>query len=200
MAFACRPSLIVLDEPTTGLDVSTQRHVLDTVRSPCRSHGVAAVYVSHDLPVVSGLVTQVAVMYAGRIVELGPTTALFSEPLHPYARGLIAAIPSSERAGLADRGAGCSFAARCGYVTADCRTRAPRPVSIAGREVRCLRVDEIQGEAAPHRPIPAARADGQAGPQALSVQILEQPADPYTRQLMEDVPKLAVSAAGAGGE
>src|SRR4029077_13606529 len=67
MAFACRPSLIVLDEPTTGLDVSTQRHILDTMRSLCRGYGVAAVYVSHDLAVVSELVAEVAVMYAGRI-------------------------------------------------------------------------------------------------------------------------------------
>src|SRR5262252_3689560 len=73
MAFACRPSLIVLDEPTTGLDVSTQRHVLDTIRSLCRAYGVAAVYVSHDLAVVGGLVSEVAVMYSGRIVEIGPT-------------------------------------------------------------------------------------------------------------------------------
>ena len=73
MAFACRPSLIVLDEPTTGLDVTTQRHVLDTVRSLCRTYGVAAVYVSHDLAVVSGLVSEVAVMYARRIIGSGPT-------------------------------------------------------------------------------------------------------------------------------
>ena len=73
MAFACRPSLIVLDEPTTGLDVSTQRHVLDTIRSLCQAYGVAAVYVSHDLAVVGGLVSEVAVMYSGRIIEIGPT-------------------------------------------------------------------------------------------------------------------------------
>src|SRR6266496_2096098 len=73
MAFACRPSLIVLDEPTTGLDVSTQRHVLDTVRSLCSSYGVAAVYVSHDLAVVGGLAAHVAVMYAGQIIEAGRT-------------------------------------------------------------------------------------------------------------------------------
>ena len=84
MAFACRPSLIVLDEPTTGLDVSTQRHVLATVRSMCRSYGVAAVYVSHDLAVVGGLVSQVAVMYAGRVVEIGPTEQVFRSPVHPY--------------------------------------------------------------------------------------------------------------------
>ena len=86
MAFACRPSLIVLDEPTTGLDVSTQRHVLETVRSMCRSYGVAAVYVSHDLAVVGGLVSQVAVMYAGRVVEIGPTEQVFRLPVHPYTR------------------------------------------------------------------------------------------------------------------
>ena len=98
MAFCCRPSLIVLDEPTTGLDVTTQRHVLDTVRSLCRSYGVAAVYVSHDLAVVGGLVAEVAVMYAGRIVEIGPTAKVFGEPLHPYTRGLLAAVPSPGRA------------------------------------------------------------------------------------------------------
>ncbi len=76
MAFACRPSLIVLDEPTTGLDVTTQRHVLDTIRSLCRSYGVAAVYVSHDLAVVGQLAQQVAVMYAGRVIEVGQVRAL----------------------------------------------------------------------------------------------------------------------------
>ena len=98
MAFCCRPSLIVLDEPTTGLDVSTQRHVLETVRSLCSSYGVAAVYVSHDLAVVGGLVSEVAVMYAGRIIEIGPTAKVFGEPLHPYTRGLLAAVPSPLRA------------------------------------------------------------------------------------------------------
>src|SRR5262249_27227491 len=92
MAFACRPSLIVLDEPTTGLDVSTQRHILDTVRSLCAAYGVAAVYVSHDLAVVSELVTQLAVMYAGRIVEIGPAPLLFPQPMHPYTRGLLASV------------------------------------------------------------------------------------------------------------
>ena len=123
MAFCCRPSLIVLDEPTTGLDVSTQRHVLETVRSLCRSYGVAAVYVSHDLAVVGGLVSEVAVMYAGRIIEIGPTAKVFGEPLHPYTRGLLAAVPSPLRAEVLTgiegqpprpgrRGPGCSFATR----------------------------------------------------------------------------------------
>jgi len=155
MAFACRPSLIVLDEPTTGLDVSTQRRVLDTVRSLCDSYGVAAVYVSHDLAVVSGLVSGVAVMYAGRIVEIGSTARLFGEPVHPYTRGLIGAVPSPDRAEVLTsidgqqprpgrRGAGCSFAARCSYAIGDCTTKAPEPVTVAGRSVRCLRAYDIQ--------------------------------------------------------
>jgi peptide/nickel transport system ATP-binding protein len=165
MAFACRPSLIVLDEPTTGLDVSTQRHVLDTVRSLCRSYGVAAVYVSHDLAVVSGLVSDVAVMYAGRIVEIGPAARLFRRPVHPYTRGLIEAVPSPERAQVLTgidgqqprpgrRGAGCSFAPRCGYAVSECIAEAPEPVVIDGRTVRCLRAFQIQAT----RPAPAAAA------------------------------------------
>ena len=79
MAFACRPRLIVLDEPTTGLDVTTQAHVLGTVRELAAAHHVAALYVSHDLAVVGTLATRTAVMYAGRIVELGPTAELFAQ-------------------------------------------------------------------------------------------------------------------------
>jgi peptide/nickel transport system ATP-binding protein len=159
MAFACRPSLIVLDEPTTGLDVSTQRHVLDTVRSLCGSYGVAAVYVSHDLAVVGGLVAHVAVMYAGQIIEIGPTARLFAEPVHPYTRGLLAAVPSPERAELLTgiegqqprpgrRGTGCSFAPRCDFATDNCRVQTPWPVSVDGRIVRCLRTAEVVGSAA----------------------------------------------------
>jgi peptide/nickel transport system ATP-binding protein len=155
IAFACRPSLIVLDEPTTGLDVSTQRHVLDTVRGLCRSYGVAAVYVSHDLAVVSGLVSSVAVMYAGRVVEIGSTERLFAQPLHPYTRGLIGAVPSPERAGTlvgiegqqprpGRRGGGCSFTARCGYAISDCANQPPEPLTVADRSVRCLRAWDMQ--------------------------------------------------------
>ena len=173
MAFACRPSLIVLDEPTTGLDVSTQRHVLETVRSLCGTHGVAAVYVSHDLAVVSGLADDVAVMYAGRLIELGPTARLFWEPLHPYTRGLIGAVPSPDRAEMLTgiegqqprpgrRGPGCSFADRCGLVIDACRVRAPEPVEIDGRSVRCLRAAETSARRIP-RPVthagPAVCAD-----------------------------------------
>jgi peptide/nickel transport system ATP-binding protein len=155
MAFACRPSLIVLDEPTTGLDVSTQRHVLDTIRSLCRAYGVAAVYVSHDLAVVSGLVSDVAVMYSGRIIEVGATARVFGDPLHPYTRGLLSAVPSPVQAttltGIEGqpprpgrRPVGCSFAPRCGFAISECRSRPPEPVLIDARAVRCLRVAQVR--------------------------------------------------------
>jgi peptide/nickel transport system ATP-binding protein len=179
MAFACRPSLIVLDEPTTGLDVSTQRHVLETVRGLCRSYGVAAVYVSHDLAVVSGLVSEVAVMYAGRVVEIGSTARLFGEPVHPYTRGLLGAVPSHERAELLTgidgqqprpgrRGAGCSFAARCGHAIDACTTQAPELVSVAGRSVRCLRTRDIPATRPERLPV-AGGPPARAGTPVLSV-------------------------------
>ena len=93
MAFANRPRLIVLDEPTTGLDVTTQSTVLATVRELAAAHGVAALYVTHDLAVVAAVATRVAVMYAGRIVELGPADQLFESSGHPYTRRLVGAIP-----------------------------------------------------------------------------------------------------------
>src|SRR5215472_17319318 len=178
MAFCCRPSLIVLDEPTTGLDVSTQRHVLDTVRSLCRSYGVAAVYVSHDLAVVSGLVSQVAVMYAGRIVEIGPTDKVFADPVHPYTRRLQAAVPSPHRAEILTgiegqpprpgrRGAGCSFAPRCDFAIDQCLPAPPEPVAIDGRLVRCVRAAEVRAPQARQALLRVQAAAGQADALAL---------------------------------
>jgi peptide/nickel transport system ATP-binding protein len=178
MAFACRPALIVLDEPTTGLDVSTQRHVLETMRSLCAGYGVAAVYVSHDLAVVSELVAEVAVMYAGRIVEDGPAPLLFHRPLHPYTRGLLASVPSPGEAGRltgipgqqpapGHRGPGCTFAPRCGLALAGCRDREPEQIVLAGRVVRCWRAAETA--AAQPRPRPPAVAAAPPGTAVLSL-------------------------------
>ncbi|MFV0308332.1 MAG: ABC transporter ATP-binding protein, partial [Desertimonas sp.] len=136
LAFACRPSVIVLDEPTTGLDVSTQLHVLDTVRRLAAEHSVAAVYVTHDLAVVANLADRVAVMYAGRVVEEGPTERLFANPAHPYTRALTAAAPDmdAERTiiGLGGRAPapgrrpqGCAFATRCDLADQRCRNEFP---------------------------------------------------------------------------
>ena len=132
MAFACRPELIVLDEPTTGLDVATQRHVLDTVRGLCSSYGVAAVYVTHDLAVIAEIADRVAVMYAGRLIELGTDQApSSSRPAHPYTDGLLKAIPSPEVCHVlvgmegqppvpGRRPAGCFFEPRCPHAIAAC--------------------------------------------------------------------------------
>jgi peptide/nickel transport system ATP-binding protein len=180
MAFACRPSLIVLDEPTTGLDVSTQRHVLETIRSLCQSYGVAAVYVSHDLAVVGGLVSEVAVMYSGRIIEIGPTARVFGDPLHPYTRGLLSAVPSplvaTRLTGIdgqpprpGHRPAGCSFAPRCGFATDHCRSENPAPVFIDSRAVRCLRVATVRAAAASVSAAPRQRVSSAGEEPVLSV-------------------------------
>ena len=178
MAFACRPSLIVLDEPTTGLDVSTQRHILETVRGLCQGYGVAAVYVSHDLAVVSELAAEVAVMYAGRIVETGPAAMLFGRPLHPYTQGLLASVPVPEGGrpltGIpgqqpppGHRGPGCSFAPRCRLAAGPCLDAVPEPAPVAGRTVACLRAAEAG--AARTEPRQPAAAGGPPGPAVLSV-------------------------------
>ena len=157
MAFACRPSVIVLDEPTTGLDVSTQAHVLDTVRNLASAHGVAALYVTHDLAVVSTLADRIAVMYAGRVIEQGDTRSLFAGSAHPYTRHLIAAIPHLEgRKALVGlpggapspgrRPLGCFFALRCELVLDACREEFPPAVTVAaGHSSRCLRAVEVHG-------------------------------------------------------
>ncbi|MDP9463808.1 MAG: ABC transporter ATP-binding protein [Actinomycetota bacterium] len=155
MAFACRPSVIVLDEPTTGLDVSTQAHVLTTIRELCHAHKVAALYVTHDLAVVANLADHVAVMYAGRIIEQGPAQELFLNPSHPYTRHLIAAAPDmsteNEMVGLRGRApapgrrpVGCSFAMRCELAIDECRAEFPAEREVGpGRLARCIRPFEV---------------------------------------------------------
>ncbi len=158
MAFACRPRVIVLDEPTTGLDVTTQAHVLKTVRSLCDMHGVAALYVSHDLAVVATLANRVAVMYAGRMIEVGPERVLFQTSAHPYTRRLIEAIPemSGEHAlegipGTAprpgNRPRGCFFQPRCTLADERCATEFPPVTRVSDvHEVRCFRSAEVLAE------------------------------------------------------
>ncbi|HEU4973852.1 MAG TPA: ABC transporter ATP-binding protein [Baekduia sp.] len=149
MAFVCRPKVIVCDEPTTGLDVTTQARVLDTIRSLCRAHSVAAVYVSHDLAVVSQLADRVAVLYAGRVVEIAPRAELFAEPRHPYTQRLLLAAPdlAGERAGIGipghapmpgSRPSGCAFAPRCPLATDVCRKTFPPAANVGtDHQVRC---------------------------------------------------------------
>jgi peptide/nickel transport system ATP-binding protein len=165
MALAGNPRLLVLDEPTTGLDVVTQAGVLDLLTGIRRELGVAMVLVSHDLGVVSAACDRVAVMYAGRLVERGDTRRTYGRPTHPYTRGLVASVPSLAEPGLpaAMPGTppqpgsdlpGCSFAARCALAEDRCTTGGapelrllpPRPEAPSGNEHHsaCLRAEEVR--------------------------------------------------------
>ncbi|WP_031465002.1 dipeptide ABC transporter ATP-binding protein [Sciscionella sediminilitoris] len=154
MAVAARPRLIVLDEPTTGLDVSTQRRVLELVRELCHGSALAGVYISHDLAVVGNLADRVTVLYAGQIMETGAVGAVIGAPAHPYSRALLGSVPSTrERRELVpipgrapqpgEASAGCRFAPRCAHAIDECRTREPALTpAAAGHAARCLRVGE----------------------------------------------------------
>ena len=153
MAVACGPRLLIADEPTTALDVTTQAQVLDLLDELRRRLSMAVLLITHDLGVVAQWADRVCVMYAGRIVEQSAIRPFFAQPLHPYSRGLLGArvdvdadehytsgrlseIPGS--VGSAAGEAGCAFAPRCGLVEAACRT-APPPLSTLadGHRVAC---------------------------------------------------------------
>ena len=150
IALVCEPPLVVLDEPTTGLDVVTQARVLDEIARLRRERGLAMVYVSHDLAVVAQVADRIAVMYAGRIVEEGPASAILEAPRHPYTRGLVGSIPDHLRprrlvsmpgvaVGVGERPAGCAFAPRCPQKVERCDSELPELEEIgAGRRVRCF--------------------------------------------------------------
>jgi peptide/nickel transport system ATP-binding protein len=193
-AFLLRPKVIVLDEPTTGLDVTTQQRVLATVRELCAAHGVAALYVTHDLSVVANLGHRVLVAYAGRIVEVGARQAVFERPMHPYTRRLLATIPDiAERRRLEPipgrapapnaRPAGCAFAPRCEYALDACRREAPPQLEVGlDHIVRCARVHELP----PPVPVPlGAVREPLAGEAILAVDHLD--AAYGGRQVLHDV-------------
>lgn len=158
LALACEPDLLVLDEPTTGLDVQTQARVSQLLRRLVDDSGVAALYVSHDIALLSTLAERICVMYAGQVVEEARTSQLLRDPRHPYTRALLAAVPSLHTARqlegipggpparvVAD---GCAFAPRCGYVSTRCTDGVP-PLVIedGGHSVRCVRRAAVQREA-----------------------------------------------------
>jgi peptide/nickel transport system ATP-binding protein len=182
MAFACRPRLIVLDEPTTGLDVTTQAHVLGTVRELAEAHQVAALYVSHDLAVVSTLAQRVAVLYAGRLVEVGDSAELFANAAHPYTRRLVGAIPrlagSRELVGIPGRAPspgsrppGCAFAPRCRFAESACTAALPDLRALdAGHKVRCIRAETVLANPMPF----AGEAEAVVPPQGEGILQIEE--------------------------
>ena len=149
MALAGRPRVLLLDEPTTGLDATTQAHILELLKDLCRQHGVTMVFVSHDLGAVARISDRVAVLYAGELMELGTTSEILKNPSHPYTRGLLSSIPKIDGARIpqalpgyppklsATRNA-CAFAPRCAHRQEICFSASP-PLnrSASGAMVRC---------------------------------------------------------------
>lgn len=175
LAMANSPSVIVADEPTTALDVTVQAQILDVLRTVQVETGAGILLITHDLGVVAGFADEVAVMYAGRIVEHAAADELFRAPVMPYTIGLLGAVPrpdadadqplvpmGGEPPSLVGLPVGCSFADRCPAALDRCWTEDPEPLEIAGHGlVTCLRAEEIADgrlEAASLFPAPAARA------------------------------------------
>jgi peptide/nickel transport system ATP-binding protein len=163
VAIVCSPPVVVMDEPTTGLDVVTQARILAEIDRLRRESRLAIVYVSHDILVVGSIADRIAVMYAGRVIEEGPTATLLAHPRHPYTRGLIASVPDHTAprrlqgipgiaVGVGERPPGCCFAPRCMQRVARCETEMPEldEVGVAHR-VRCFEWARTP-ELVPHPP------------------------------------------------
>ena len=150
MAIACNPRLLIADEPTTALDVTIQKQILDLLVSLQKDRGMALILITHDMGVVAETASRVQVMYAGQVVESRPAAELFKSPRHPYTAALLDALP--ERAegrkrlptipgmvpGIADRPLGCLFNPRCRFADENCRAAPPAVASDATGTVRCI--------------------------------------------------------------
>ena len=158
MAIACRPGVLLADEPTTALDVTVQAQVLLQLAELRRSHGMSVLFITHNLGVVAQIADRVAVMYAGEVVELGSAEALLTAPLHPYTVALLHAVPRADRDSdaldpipgsvppLTDMPPGCAFAPRCAHVQPGCTAERPSlRVAAPGHQVRCVLVEGTTG-------------------------------------------------------
>jgi len=152
IALACRPDVLIADEPTTALDVTVQAQIFDLIADLRERTGTAMMLITHDMGVIAEMTDHMAVMYAGRIVETGTVADVLEHPLHPYTRGLIGCAPGRRTAvpgepleeipgtvpSLLQRGAGCLFAERCGQAMPRCREALPPIQDLAdGRSVQC---------------------------------------------------------------
>jgi len=186
MALACDPDLLICDEPTTALDVTIQAQILELLAELQEEHGLAILFITHDMGVIAEVCDRVAVMYAGEVVERAPVVELFESPRHPYTRGLLRSIPSTQRG--ADRletiegevptpnspATQCRFAPRCPEAFDACREVHPEPVPVAAEaadhdaacllypedETRERAVNRHAGEGVPPEPGADAAASG----------------------------------------
>ncbi|MEM9046648.1 MAG: ABC transporter ATP-binding protein [Pseudomonadota bacterium] len=150
IAFLNNPDLLIADEPTTALDVTIQAQIVHVAQTLCRERGTALIWITHDLAVVAGLADRIAVMYAGRIVEAGPTDDIIDEPRHPYTVGLLGSVPSANRRGqrlsqipgmtpnMLALPRGCAFQDRCPRSAPSCGEAQPDSVALGLRAVRCF--------------------------------------------------------------
>jgi oligopeptide/dipeptide ABC transporter ATP-binding protein len=160
IAVACRPKLLIADEPTTALDVTIQAQILDLIARIQRELGMGVILISHDLGVVAGVADRIAVMYAGRVVETGPIDAVFDAPRMPYTRGLLASVPRYDLDADMPRSipgtppdplarpSGCAFRPRCAEARAACAASPPprlRPAGPPPHEAACILVGEEEG-------------------------------------------------------
>ena len=183
MALAGSPGVLILDEPTTGLDATTQVSINAMIRRLVREENVATLYISHDLAMLAMICDDIAIMYAGEVVERAGSRKLFESPRHPYTVGLIGAIPSASHTTLASSLPGrppgrfvpgrCGFADRCAYVADQCRAAHPALIlTDAQHEVRCVRTAELQ-VLKPHRRAGLSRAAIAQAEEALDVHSLQ---------------------------
>jgi oligopeptide/dipeptide ABC transporter ATP-binding protein len=149
LALCAEPSLLIADEPTTALDVTVQAEILDLLRDMRRTFNLSLLLITHDLGVVSEMADRVAVMYAGRIAEIGPVRQVIDAPRHPYTRALLASVPDvhagarlqtipGQVPSIADRPVGCAFAPRCPDRFAACEALPPAVIVDDGHEVSCF--------------------------------------------------------------
>ncbi|MBO2450154.1 ABC transporter ATP-binding protein [Actinomadura barringtoniae] len=158
MALALGPSVLLADEPTTALDVTVQAQILQLLARRQREDDLATLLVSHDLGVVARLAQDVAVMYAGRIVEQGPLDDVYTAPAHPYTLGLLEAMPEERTTRLKpipglppdprNPPGGCAFHPRCPFATDVCRTEDPPLIETGDRAVACHHSDQVIKESA----------------------------------------------------
>ncbi|MGM4887823.1 ABC transporter ATP-binding protein [Tardiphaga sp. 11_C7_N12_6] len=161
LAIAAEPELIIADEPTTALDVSVQAQIIALIKRLGRDHGTAVMLVTHDMGVIAETSDRVAVMYSGRIAEIGPVRDVVQNPLHPYAKGLMGAIPTltgdaSQRLvqipgsmpRLSAIPQGCAFNPRCSFAFDRCRIERPEPIAVGAQQVACHLYDHAHAESA----------------------------------------------------